>query len=225
MSTISLSPEFIPPGLPCPHPPSSLPSATISISLPLFPGITLVPLNKSHTTSLYANLCTTPENNQKIWLYIPRGPFFTLEEFEKFIEDAIPTEENIRARGYLTYAVVSSSSSEHISNQKEHNHEAGKEGGKEGSAIALIRLLALSPPNLSVEIGMVLFPLSLQRTRSSTLIFYLLINHVVNELGYERVEWKANVLNKASVRCAERLGFRYEGLFRRHWVVKGVWYV
>jgi RimJ/RimL family protein N-acetyltransferase len=217
MST-SLSPEFIPPGTPCPHPPALLPSATTSISSPLFPGITLVPLQKSHTTSLYANLCTTPENNQKIWLYIPRGPFFTHEDYEKLIEDAIPTEENVRERGYLTYAVISSSP-EHQSSVE------ASDGKEEGIAIALIRLLALSPPNLSVEIGMVLFPLSLQRTRFSTLIFYLLINHVVSELGYERVEWKANVLNKASVRCAERLGFRYEGLFRRHWVVKGVWYV
>lgn len=41
------------------------------------------------------------------------------------------------------------------------------------------------------------------------------------ELRYERVEWKCNDRNKPSMNAAKRLGFRYEGTFRRHLVVKG----
>lgn len=118
----------------------------------------------------------------------------------------------------MTYAIISTASV-HVSNR----NLTSSEDGQQGTAIGLIRYLNLQTSHLSVEIGLVLFPLTLQRTRESSLVFYLLIDHAVRELGYERIEWKANELNKPSVRCAERLGFSYEGTFRRHWVVKGVW--
>ena len=44
--------------------------------------------------------------------------------------------------------------------------------------------------------------------------FYLMIKHAIEELGYHRVEWKADRLNRASVSAAERLGFVPEGIFR-----------
>ena len=214
MSMLESRNPYIPPGIPCNRPPALTPSPTQRITSPLCPGLSLVPLEKSHTESLYANLCTTPENNEKIWLYIPRGPFHTLAEFSSFIDSAIPTEDNVSANEYITYAIISSSDG-HVSNQ-------GREKSG-GTAIGLIRYLNIRRAHLSLEIGMVLFPLTLQRTRESTLTFYLLIDHAVRNLSYERIEWKANVLNTPSVKCALRLGFKYEGLFRRHWVVKGVW--
>ena len=48
----------------------------------------------------------------------------------------------------------------------------------------------------------------------------LLISHAF-ELGYRRVEWKCDALNAPSRRAAERLGFRFEGIFRQHRVVNG----
>ena len=36
-----------------------------------------------------------------------------------------------------------------------------------------------------------------------------------------RYEWKCNALNEGSARAAIRLGFVFEGVFRRHMVVKG----
>jgi RimJ/RimL family protein N-acetyltransferase len=44
---------------------------------------------------------------------------------------------------------------------------------------------------------------------------------VFDELGYRRYEWKCDSLNAASRRAAERLGFRFEGIFRQAVVVKG----
>lgn len=41
------------------------------------------------------------------------------------------------------------------------------------------------------------------------------------DLHFQRVEWKTNDFNEASKRAALRLGFTYEGLFRKHMVVKG----
>jgi hypothetical protein len=48
-----------------------------------------------------------------------------------------------------------------------------------------------------------------------------LARHAFDDLGYRRLEWKCNALNAASRGAAERFGFRFEGVFRRHMVVKG----
>lgn len=47
------------------------------------------------------------------------------------------------------------------------------------------------------------------------------MKHCFEDLGYRRVEWKANDLNEPSKRAALRLGFVFEGVFRKHMVVKG----
>ncbi|MFP3499088.1 GNAT family protein, partial [Pseudomonas sp. SIMBA_059] len=39
-------------------------------------------------------------------------------------------------------------------------------------------------------------------------------------LGNRRLEWKCNNANARSKRAAERFGFVYEGVFRKHLVVK-----
>jgi hypothetical protein len=41
------------------------------------------------------------------------------------------------------------------------------------------------------------------------------------DLGYRRLEWKCDALNAASRRAALRFGFRFEGVFRNHQIVKG----
>jgi RimJ/RimL family protein N-acetyltransferase len=61
----------------------------------------------------------------------------------------------------------------------------------------------------------------MQRTTAATEAIYLLARHAFDELGYRRLEWKCNALNTASRRAAERFGFSFEGVFRKHMVVKG----
>ena len=41
------------------------------------------------------------------------------------------------------------------------------------------------------------------------------------ELGYRRYEWKCDALNAPSRAAAQRLGFRFEGVFRQALVYKG----
>ncbi len=48
-----------------------------------------------------------------------------------------------------------------------------------------------------------------------------MIRHVMDDLGYRRVEWKCDALNEASRRAALRLGFTFEGIFYQHLIVKG----
>ncbi|MEO6486494.1 MAG: GNAT family protein, partial [Thermoanaerobaculia bacterium] len=61
----------------------------------------------------------------------------------------------------------------------------------------------------------------LQRTAAATEAMALMMHRVFDELGYRRYEWKCDSLNAPSRVAAERLGFRFEGIFRQAMVYKG----
>jgi len=63
--------------------------------------------------------------------------------------------------------------------------------------------------------------MSIAGTRMATEAFYLFARHIFDELGYRRFEWKCNALNEPSRRAANRFGFKFEGIFRQHMVIKG----
>jgi L-amino acid N-acyltransferase YncA len=46
------------------------------------------------------------------------------------------------------------------------------------------------------------------------------MRHAFEDLGYRRWEWKCNNRNEPSKRAAERFGFKSEGVFRQHMIVK-----
>ncbi|KAG8406791.1 hypothetical protein J3458_021120 [Metarhizium acridum] len=98
---------------------------------------------------------------------------------------------------------------------------SGPASSPRSEPVGIMCYLAVVPPHRRLEIGGVILGAALQRTRQATEAFYLLIRHAFEDLGYLRVEWKANKLNEASLRAAERLGFTFEGVFRKHMVIKG----
>ncbi|OAM34431.1 hypothetical protein A7Q01_06990 [Eikenella sp. NML96-A-049] len=63
--------------------------------------------------------------------------------------------------------------------------------------------------------GWVIYSERLKRSCIATEAQFLLAQYVFETLRYRRYEWKCDVLNQASRRAAERLGFRFEGIFRR----------
>jgi RimJ/RimL family protein N-acetyltransferase len=81
--------------------------------------------------------------------------------------------------------------------------------------------MRITPELGVIEIGHIWFGAALQRTTAATEAIYLLMRHAFDDLGYRRLEWKCNALNAASRRAAERFGFTFEGVFRKHMVVKG----
>lgn len=85
----------------------------------------------------------------------------------------------------------------------------------------MVSLLNIDPAHGTLEIGWILLGAPLQRTRAATEAFHLLLRHAFDDLGYRRVEWKCDSLNEPSRQAALRLGFTFEGTFRRHRVVKG----
>jgi RimJ/RimL family protein N-acetyltransferase len=50
---------------------------------------------------------------------------------------------------------------------------------------------------------------------------FLMARHAFEDLRFRRYEWKCNALHSRSRQAALRLGFRFEGIFRQHMIVKG----
>ncbi len=82
-------------------------------------------------------------------------------------------------------------------------------------------LMRIVPEHGVIEIGSILWGDGLARTRKATEAFYLTASYVFDTLGYRRFEWKCNDLNAPSKRAATRFGFKFEGVFRQHMIVKG----
>ena len=90
----------------------------------------------------------------------------------------------------------------------------------DGKAKGHLWLMEIRPEHGVFEVGYITYSPSLQRTRVATEAIHLCGEYGFS-LGYRRFEWKCNALNEPSRRAALRFGFRHEGLFRQHMVVKG----
>ena len=90
-----------------------------------------------------------------------------------------------------------------------------------GAACGMASYLNIVPKNGSIEIGHIWLAPALQRTRAATEALFLLMRYAMDDLAYRRLEWKCDALNKPSRRAARRFGFRFEGIFHRHMVIKG----
>ncbi len=146
----------------------------------------------SDTEALYA-VSHPPAGDPAVWDYLFEGPFATPDELRQVLEAAASAER-------LPYAVL----------------PAGGAG-----AAGMASFLRVEPTHGSIEIGHIMFGPALQRTRAATEAIFLLAREAFDGLGYRRLEWKCNALNAASRRAAERFGFRFEGVFESHMVIKG----
>lgn len=167
----------------------------------------LEPLKASHANDLFAIVGRTDPIRGLLWDYLPDGPYESLEEFRV----AIATKA--RSEDPFYYAVFKTSSE----SGNDNNHIPGAEK----DIVGYISLMRIAPSNLCIELGNILFSDTLQRTTAATEAVYLAARHVFEDLGYRRLEWKCNSLNEPSKRAATRFGFRIEGLFRQHMIVKG----
>jgi len=154
-------------------------------------GVTIEPMVDE---ARFGELFAAFEGNDRLWDYLAYGPFETPDAFAHFGHSIYLGNDP------LFHAIVPHGS---------------------GVAEGVAALMRLDPANGVGEIGHICLAPSLQMTRAATEAFYLLFRRLFDELGYRRLEWKCNDANAPSKRAAERLGFRYEGLFRQHMVVKG----
>jgi RimJ/RimL family protein N-acetyltransferase len=129
----------------------------------------------------------------RMWTYLFSGPFASFDEYRAWLAPRPASEDP------LFFAFV----------------DAGRE-----QAVGLGSYLRIEPAHGSVEVGHLQFSPLLQRSPAATEAMYLMMRNAF-ELGYRRYEWKCDALNAASRRAAERLGFKFEGIFRQAIVYKG----
>jgi len=90
----------------------------------------------------------------------------------------------------------------------------------DGKAKGHLKMMEIRPAHGVFEVGWITYSPAVQRTRAATEAVYLIGDYGFS-LGYRRYEWKCNNRNEPSKRAAERFGFKFEGIFRQHLVVKG----
>lgn len=81
-------------------------------------------------------------------------------------------------------------------------------------------LMRIDPTYGVIEIGNIYWSDIIARRPAATEAQFLFTRYAF-DLGYRRYEWKCNNRNEPSKRAAERFGFKFEGIFRQHMVVKG----
>jgi RimJ/RimL family protein N-acetyltransferase len=86
--------------------------------------------------------------------------------------------------------------------------------------VGVANLMANVPEHLRIELGNIWYGPVVQGAGVNTEATWLLLRHVFG-LGYRRVEWKCDSRNVRSRAAALRMGFRFEGIFEQHSIVKG----
>ncbi|KAJ7707711.1 acyl-CoA N-acyltransferase [Mycena rosella] len=99
-----------------------------------------------------------------------------------------------------------------------------KTKGEQGAFAGVISLIHTSALNLSTEIACVICFPEFQRTFVNSNAVGILMRYCLDlpkdgGLGFRRVQWTANPVNSASVRAAERMGMKREGVLRWTWVL------
>ena len=153
----------------------------------------LEPINiKKHSISLYKNFSLDKKNI--IWTYLPYGPFKSHGSFKKWLKSFCLNKDP------FFYAIYS----------KRYDQYCG-----------MASYLRITPKHGSIEVGHINYSPILQNTVEGTETMYLMMKNAFEVLGNRRYEWKCNNLNSASKYAAERLGFKFEGIFRQMFIFKG----
>lgn len=145
----------------------------------------------SHAENLHA--ANMLDREGRIWTYLGYGPFASLQDYRAWLCSECLGDDP------MFHAIVDVGSAK---------------------ALGVASYLRMAPETGVIEVGHINYAPPLQRTAAATEAMYLMMRRVFDELGYRRYEWKCDALNAASRKAAERLGFRFEGIFRQATIYK-----
>lgn len=129
-----------------------------------------------------------------LWELTPRGPYKDTTEFREYLTSLMGDET-------VGLTIINKTT---------------------GEKVGIINYLSIAPAHRRIEIGGLWCTPKYQRTYVNTEACYLAIKHAFEHLGYRRVEWKCDTKNEKSKAAAARLGFTFEGVFRKHMINKGI---
>lgn len=154
--------------------------------------VKIVPLNaQDHGQALYDAFKL--DETEAGWTYMSNGPYSGVDDFMVWLKNAEVSTDP------MFFAFLNAES---------------------GQAIGYGSLMRIDAAMACIEVGNLRMSPLLQRTPMSTEAIHLLANYVF-ELGYRRFEWKCDSLNAPSRSAADRLGFTFEGIFRKAMHYKG----
>lgn len=151
----------------------------------------LEPLRPEHEDALWE-----ASRDPRTWRWLPIAQPQTRDEWRRWLEDALSAAETGREIPLVTI---------------------GREAGVVGST----RFLALRPEHRSVEIGWTWLNPSAWGTGVNVEAKLLQLRHAFETWGCRRVELKTDALNERARRALDALGATFEGIHRKHMLVRG----
>ncbi len=156
--------------------------------------VTLSPVNpQADVEQLFAGTHGSAAK-ERVWTYMGYGPFETEEQMLGWLKEGAESDDPI----FFTV----------------HCHETQRRVG-------MASFLNVANDMRRLELGHIWYALDAQGTQANTEAVYLMLCEAFDGLKNRRVEWKCDALNARSRAAALRLGFRFEGVFRQHMIVKG----
>ena len=131
---------------------------------------------------------------EQLWTYMSYGPFDSTHSMQKWLA------EGTRSNDPLFFTV--------------HHLESKQRVG-------MVSFLNIVSDMRRLELGHIWYSPESQRSNVNTEAMYLMLCEAFDRLKYRRVEWKCDSLNERSRAAALRLGFKFEGIFRQHMIIKG----
>ena len=155
--------------------------------------VVLEPLRREHEAALFAAASSDPE----IWRWTHVNAGASREAFAAWFESALDRS----ARGLeAAFAVIRS---------------------EDGAPVGSTRYMTLRPEHRSLEIGHTWLTSAAWRTGANAEAKLLLLEHAFERLGCMRVEFKTDARNERARAALEALPARFEGIFRKHMLVRG----
>lgn len=155
--------------------------------------VRLEPLDaQRHGEGLFAASSVPDAGERFRWL--AETPPEDLQSFRPWLEKAQASEDP------LYFAVI--------------DKATGKVAGRQ-------TLMRIDNANGVIEIGNIYWGPQMAGRTAATEAQFLFMAHAFDALGFRRYEWKCNDRNAPSKTAAARFGFRFEGVFRQHMIVKG----
>ncbi len=156
--------------------------------------VRLLPVNPQTDVAKLYECSHGSDVKEQIWTYMSYGPFDSKHSMQTWLE------EGAESKDPLFFTV--------------HHLESKRRAG-------MVSFLNIVSDMRRLELGHIWYSPDFQRSNVNTEAMYLMLCEAFDRLQYRRVEWKCDALNERSRAAALRLGFKFEGIFRQHRIVKG----